>query len=124
MNKQHELVIVGAGLVGLALAASLALSARHHRLRITLVDMGRAAEFAADDETGLRVYALSVGSLGFLQSAGVQDDMLAGRACPYRDMRVWDESGSAEGHATLHFSAAEFALPQLGVIVEDNLLRY
>ncbi|MEQ8204720.1 MAG: UbiH/UbiF/VisC/COQ6 family ubiquinone biosynthesis hydroxylase [Woeseia sp.] len=123
MNKTHDIVIAGAGVVGLAIAALLARSPHGERLRITLIDAGQPATLAVDDPTGLRVSALSVGSLGLLQSVGVTADMIAGRACPYRDMRVWDQSGSAEGAAALHFSAAEFALPELGFIVEDLLMR-
>lgn len=123
MNRTHDVVIAGAGVVGLAMAALLARSQHHERLRITLVDAGQPASLGVDDPIGLRVSALSVGSLRLLNSVGVSADMIAGRACPYRDMRVWDKSGSAEGAAALHFSAAEFALPELGFIVEDVLLR-
>jgi 2-octaprenylphenol hydroxylase len=39
-------------------------------------------------------------------------------------MRVWDAAGAADSPQTLHFSAAEFALPQLGFIVENKLLQH
>ena len=38
-------------------------------------------------------------------------------------MRVWDAAGHVEGPETLRFDAAEFAVPQLGYIVENVLLQ-
>jgi 2-octaprenylphenol hydroxylase len=38
-------------------------------------------------------------------------------------MRVWDETGSADGATALRFDAAEFAVPQLGFIVENSLVQ-
>jgi 2-octaprenylphenol hydroxylase len=38
-------------------------------------------------------------------------------------MRVWDEHDAADGASTLRFDAAEFAVPQLGFIVENVLLQ-
>jgi 2-octaprenylphenol hydroxylase len=38
-------------------------------------------------------------------------------------MRVWDESDAPDGGATLRFDAAEFAVPQLGHIVENVLIQ-
>ena len=42
---------------------------------------------------------------------------------PYRDMKVWDAMGSVEGPETLRFDAAEFAVPELGFIVENVLIQ-
>jgi 2-octaprenylphenol hydroxylase len=39
-------------------------------------------------------------------------------------MRVWDENDTPDGAAALQFDAAEFALPQLGFIVENALLQH
>jgi len=39
-------------------------------------------------------------------------------------MRVWDESSVVESSETLRFDAAEFAVPQLGFIVENSLLQH
>jgi 2-polyprenyl-6-methoxyphenol hydroxylase-like FAD-dependent oxidoreductase len=38
-------------------------------------------------------------------------------------MRVWDATGSVDGPETLRFEAAEFAVPQLGFIVENMLIQ-
>lgn len=120
MNKSYHVVVAGAGVAGLALALSLARQKSGKQLQVSLVDRQAPEEPAAG--YGLRVSALSFGSIEYLQSIGV--DAVDEYAGPYRDMRVWDEAGSPDGAGTLHFSAAEFALPQLGYIVDDARLRY
>lgn len=120
MNRQYHVVVAGAGVAGLALALGLDRQKPGERLRITLADRQAPAEPEAD--YGLRVSALSYGSLEYLNSIGI--DAVDDFAGPYRDMRVWDAAANADGAGTLHFSAAEFALPQLGHIVDDARLRY
>jgi 2-octaprenylphenol hydroxylase len=45
------------------------------------------------------------------------------RVSPYQAMRVWDENDDPDGAAALYFDAAEFAVPQLGHIVENVLIQ-
>lgn len=45
------------------------------------------------------------------------------RVSAYETMRVWDESSSPDSDDALSFDAAEFAVPQLGFIVENELLQ-
>lgn len=124
MKKRQDIVIVGAGVAGLTLAALLSRSAAAKRMRISLLDARSPASFSTNEPIGLRVSAMSVGSLALLATLGIDDELLGARVCPYRDMRVWDAGGDPYGPAAVHFSAAEFALPQLGVIAEDKLLRH
>ncbi len=123
MKKNFDVVVVGAGMVGLATAALLAQSPCRGHLRITLLDAGKKPQFSIDNEVGLRVSAISRGSMHILQNIGVWQPILGLRASPYRSMRVWDSRGSIEGPDTLHFDAAEFAVPELGCIVENVLIQ-
>jgi len=123
MKRQFDIVIVGAGMVGLTLANLLAQSERHDALNILLIDAGKKPAFAADSDVSLRVSAIASGSTELLARIGVWDDIVNTRACPYRDMRVWDAPGNVEGPETLCFDAAEFAVPQLGFIVENVLIQ-
>lgn len=123
MKRTFDIVIVGAGMVGLTLAALLHRAGTGSRLRVTVVDAAAAPAFEADSEVALRVSALSTGSAQTLASVGAWQIIESTRACPYRDMCVWDASASVEGPDTLHFSAAEHALPQLGFIVENVLVQ-
>lgn len=121
MKHSYEVLIVGAGMVGLTVAGLLA---QNEQLRITVIDAGKKPRFSADDETSLRVSAIAPGSIETLSQIGAWDEIVATRACPYRDMKVWDASGNVEGPETLTFGAAEFAVPQLGFIVENVLLQH
>lgn len=108
-----DVAIVGAGLVGSALALGL------HRLglRVRLLDRGLAAE--AGDDYDLRVYAISPASAGFLGELGVWPAIAAERVSPYTHMQVWER----EPHAALHFDASDVRLPELGWIVESRVIQ-
>lgn len=123
MNRQFDIVIVGAGIVGLTVANLLARCEQHEKLTITIVDAGPKPSFVVDADIGLRVSAISSGSCKLFTRLGIWEGVEKTRACPYRNMRVWDAAGSVDGPETLHFEAAEFAVPQLGFIVENNLLQ-
>lgn len=123
MNKQFEVVIVGAGITGLMTAVLLAKSGHADRLQITVVDAATRPDHNVDDDVALRVSAIATGSAALFDSVGAWQRVEQTRISPYDRMCVWDELGSVESAATLRFDAAEFAVPQLGYIVENNLLQ-
>lgn len=122
MNKSFHVVIVGAGVAGLATAAMLMQGKRREQLKLTLVDAEARPVYRADDELALRVSAIATGSAELLQEIGAWPAVLAARVCAYDRMLVWDESSTADCDDALRFDAAEFAVPQLGYIVENSLL--
>lgn len=122
MNKSFHVVIVGAGVAGLATAAMLMQGKQREQLKLTLVDAEARAVYRADDELALRVSAIATGSAELLQEIGAWPAVLAARVCAYDRMLVWDESGTADSGDSLSFDAADFAVPQLGFIVENSLL--
>jgi 2-octaprenylphenol hydroxylase len=119
MKRGYDVVIAGAGMVGLSAACLLA---RDKQLNVTVVDAGRRPAFNPDD-IPLRVSAIAPGSVELLSSIGAWDEIAGARVCPYRDMKVWDAAGDAEGPEALTFAAAEFGIPQLGFIVENGLIQ-
>jgi 2-octaprenylphenol hydroxylase len=121
MNRKHEIVIVGAGMVGLAAANLLA---ANRQLRVTVIDAGSRPVFDPAQDYALRVSAVAPGSVDILTRAGAWQEIAVTRISPYRDMKVWDASGNVEGPETLTFDAAEFAAAQLGFIVENVLIRH
>ena len=123
MNKTFDVVIVGAGITGLTVAALLAQSPQSSRLRLTVIDAAARPVFSADDDVALRVSAVALGSAALLESVGAWEFVQGSRVGAYDRMRVWDESGHADSSAALSFDAAEFAVPQLGFIVENVLLQ-
>ena len=120
MKQPIDIVIVGAGMVGLAIANLLGKS---DLANVAVIDAGKKPIFSLEDDLSLRVSAIAPGSAELLRAIGVWDEIATERACPYRDMRVWDAAGHADGPETVAFSAAEFAAPELGFIVENILVR-
>jgi 2-octaprenylphenol hydroxylase len=123
MNRDFDILIAGAGIAGLTAAALLAKGEQAGRLRIRIIDAGTRPRFDGEDEIALRVSAIAAGSARLYASLGVWDAIADRRASPFREMRVWDASHSADGAEALRFDAAEFALPELGFIVENVLLQ-
>jgi len=123
MNRDFDIVIAGAGITGLTAAALLARGEHAQRLRIRIIDAGTRPRFDSADDIALRVSAIAAGSARLYASLGAWDSVAAARASPFREMRVWDASHSVDGPEALRFNAAEFALPELGFIVENVLLQ-
>ncbi len=113
----HDVVIAGAGLVGLALAVALARAG----LRVAIAD--RAAVVspsppAMDSDWDSRVYAVSPGSATLLHSLGVWQSLDGTRIAAIESMRVEGDRG-----ARLEFSAFDLGERALAWIVEERALR-
>ncbi|MBT8086598.1 MAG: UbiH/UbiF/VisC/COQ6 family ubiquinone biosynthesis hydroxylase [Gammaproteobacteria bacterium] len=121
MSEPFNIVVVGAGVTGLTLAAELAAS--EQALRITVIDTAARPRFSVKDDIGLRVSAIATGSADILDSVGAWRHVSESRLCAYERMHVWDERDLPGSGATLRFDAAEFGVPQLGFIVENLLLQ-
>ncbi|WP_447554814.1 UbiH/UbiF/VisC/COQ6 family ubiquinone biosynthesis hydroxylase [Vreelandella sp. EE22] len=114
--EQYDAVIVGAGMVGTALAGLLAgagmrtalVEATEKPLCLTSLDLTTPAP---------RVSALTPVSQRLLTHLGAWPAMAATRITPYRYMHVWD----SEGSGSIDFSAFEAGTPVLGHIVENNV---
>ncbi len=117
METRADLLIVGAGMVGSALALAL----RDSGLNILVVDGGplTVKPFVADAPFEARVSALSIASQRILERLGVWDGIVARRASPYSDMHVWDGSGTGK----VHFSASSVHAEVLGHIVENRVVQ-
>lgn len=124
MNKRFDVLIVGAGVTGLTVAALLAQGQHSDRLQITVVDAAPRPVHVVDDDVALRVSAIASGSAGLLDTIGAWSYVHETRASAYERMRVWDESSSADSATALRFDAAEFAVPQLGFVVENVLIQH
>lgn len=112
---KFDVIVAGGGVVG----ATTALALQRAGFRVALVE--RNAPPAPFDASTYdpRVYALAPGSVRLLEDLGVWASMASQRVSPYTRMEVWDRSPVR----TLAFDAAELAVPALGFIVEDALLR-
>lgn len=110
-----DVAIVGAGMVGAALALALA----RDGFDVTLLDARAPAAWQAHEPVDLRVVALAPSALRLLQDVGVWDAIRAARASAYRRMQVFD----ALAPGTLHFDAADTGHAVLGFIVENRLVQ-
>lgn len=117
MELRADLLIVGAGMVGSALALALQGSG----LQVLLLDGSPMSVKPFDAQAAFepRVSALSAASQRILERLGVWDGITGRRASPYTDMHVWDGSGTGQ----IHFSAASLHADVLGHIVENRVVQ-
>ncbi len=123
-EEYYDIAIIGGGMAGLALAASL----KHSALRIALVegrelpcmDTEPSLAFPAESDVSkydARVSALTPASVELLSDVGAWRFIESARHQPFQTMHVWDAMGTAE----LHFTAEEVGAPMLGCIVENAI---
>jgi len=117
MELRADLLIVGAGMVGSALALALQGSG----LQVLLLDGSPLSVKPFDSQAAFepRVSALSAASQRILDRLGVWGGIVARRTSPYTDMHVWDGSGTGQ----IHFSAASLHAEVLGHIVENRVVQ-
>ncbi|MBU6469764.1 MAG: UbiH/UbiF/VisC/COQ6 family ubiquinone biosynthesis hydroxylase [Gammaproteobacteria bacterium] len=116
MKQEFDLIIVGAGVVGAALAAALCDSG----LRIAILDAREPPRLDPKADWDLRVFALSPASRQLLDAVGAWKSIPAGRVCAYTAMQVWD----AMGRGRIQFDCAEVGAEALGYIVENRQLQH
>lgn len=117
MRTEFDVVILGGGLVGSALALALAAPG----FSVALVDPVAPQDHAAQDFDG-RAYAVAPASSRLLGVLGVWEGVLAG-AEPVRRIEVADRQTDPVPPAELHFDPAEAGQAELGWIVPDGVLR-
>src|SRR5471032_451440 len=117
MDMRADVLIVGAGMVGSALALALQGSG----LQVLLLDGSPLSVKPFDPHAAFepRVSALSAASQRILERLGVWDGIVERRASPYGEMQVWDGSGTGQ----IHFSAASVHAEVLGHIVENRVVQ-
>ena len=108
---KFDIVIVGGGLAGLALAAAL----RGSRFAIALIE-GRAPQNPAGLDA--RVYAVSPANAGFLADSGIWQRLDATRLQSIQRMEVFGDA-----HGRIDFSAYEAGVDELAWIAESSLLQ-
>jgi len=109
-----DIGIIGGGLVGASLAASLAES-KH---RVALIE--RKPPPVPVPEWDARVYTLTPASIEFLDRIGAWRRIAPERVTPIYDMRVFGD----DGRSRLDFSAYESGLLQLGATIESGRLHH
>ena len=116
MTSTHcDVLVAGGGLVGLSLAPALARAG----LAVALADRASVAMSAADPATiDSRVYAISPGSVAFLETLRAWTTLPANRLQPVESMRIEGDRG-----AVLEFYAHDVGVRALAWIAEERELR-
>ncbi|HET7810220.1 MAG TPA: FAD-dependent monooxygenase [Steroidobacteraceae bacterium] len=125
MSTDYEVVVVGAGPIGLATALLLVKRTGLAGARVAVLDR-RIPAPPADLRAvplDLRVFALSRASERILRAAGAWSDVASVRTSPYERMQVWHADVPPHGGDALVFDAAEIGEPNLGVIAENAVLQ-
>lgn len=113
-KNQYDVVINGGGMIGAALACALA----QHRFRVAVIERKVPDPYNAEAYPDLRISAISRTSVTLLEEIAVWPQVKARRCAPYRRLETWEwESTKTE------FSAELLNLPELGHMVENNVLQ-
>lgn len=113
-DNRFDVVVVGGGMVGAALACGLALQ----QFRVAVVERAEPALFDAASDPDVRISAIGSASVGLLKQLDVWSRVEAMRCAPYRKLETWEWQT-----AHVSFDAASLGLPELGFMVENNVLQ-
>lgn len=113
MKEKFDVVIVGGGMVGAAVACSLGGSL----LKVAVIENSPPAPYAPEQPHDMRVSALSIASKNILETVGAWEGVVNRRFCPFRRMRVWETAGDTE------FCSDDINYPELGYIVENRVTQ-
>ena len=108
---KFDVLVVGAGLAGAALAAAL----RSSSLKVGIVETRPPSRPAGWDA---RIYAISPANMDFLAAIGIWQHLDASRMAPVYDMEIHGDAGGK-----LNFSAYDCGLRELAWIVESSLMQ-
>lgn len=117
MLKRFDVIVSGGGMVGAAMALSLA---RNHHSVCVLEASAAPSRLSSDAPRSARVVAINHASQALLQTLGAWPALARDRVMPYQQMQVWD----AAGFGQIAFTAAETGVSELGHIVENAVLEY
>lgn len=117
MNQSYDIIIVGAGIVGLAFACLLPSS-----LKIAIVENQSLTARKIPqltDPYDLRVSAINYASQKIFEKIDVWPEIKKARISPFRGMQVWDGTGNGR----IEFDCFEIGEAQLGHIIENSVMQ-
>ena len=116
--QKFDVLIVGAGMVGLTLALALR---KTTDLTIAIADTLPINELNSEPE--VRVSAINVASQTIFENLNVWSDIESNRLQPYQNMHVWDKGGLGRLDFTLDDLVTFPKNENLGCIIENNVIR-
>ena len=121
-QTDFDIVIVGGGAVGLAVASLLGqinktVQGDKQQLKIALIESYEPPQFDPS-QVDPRVAALTEKTRLIFEQIGIWQQLVDKRVCAYKAMNVWD----AEGTGRITFDCQQVQQPNLGHIVENSAL--
>lgn len=114
--QQYDVLIIGSGMVGSALACALA---QQTSLSIAVLESSSQIPEWSAEQYQPRVSAISLSSQRIFTSLGVWNSIKEMRVSPFTQIYVWDANSPGQ----IHFNSREIAEPLLGYIIENNVIQ-
>lgn len=108
-----DIVVVGAGCVGLTAALGLA----QNGFQVTVLDQGSGEVELTEPQA--RVSAISAASENIFKSLNVWQEIDHSRSSPYSSMKVWEK----DSFGKIEFDSTDIGESRLGHIIENNNIR-
>ncbi len=115
--QKFDVLIVGAGMVGLTLALAIRKSSS---LKVAIADTSPVTEVGEQPE--VRVSAINIASKNIFANLGVWKNIENMRLQPYQQMHIWDKAGYGKLDFTLD-DVSDSHCQQLGWIIENKVIR-
>lgn len=117
LKQEHDIIIVGGGLVGTTLACALAQESPFS-IAVLEAQPTKATSFSFRQYSP-RTSAINLASQRLFASLHVWEAMKKMRVSPFTKMHVWEEGGDSG----LYFDACTIAASTLGHIVENQVIQ-
>jgi 2-octaprenylphenol hydroxylase len=116
--QKFDVLIVGAGMVGLTLALALR---KTTDLKIAIADTLPVNELTPEPE--VRVSAINIASQTMFENLNVWSDIKSNRLQPYHHMHIWDKGGLGKLDFSLDDLGSFPKNENLGWIIENKVIR-
>lgn len=116
--QKFDVLIVGAGMVGLTLALALR---KTTDLKIAIADTQSINAITPEPE--VRVSAINIASKTLFENLDVWRDIIANRLQPYQKMHIWDKGGLGKLDFSLDDLGSFPNNENLGWIIENTVIR-
>nr|AKF43247.1 FAD/NAD(P)-binding oxidoreductase family protein [Erodium trifolium] len=122
--QQYDVAIVGGGMVGMALACSLASTPLTKKLSVAIIDSNPALQnklfIKKEDPPDPRVSTVTPATISLFKDVGAWEYVLQHRHAFFNKMQVWDYTGL--GYTV--YDARDINKEVLGCVVENKVLHH
>ncbi|KRZ17866.1 Ubiquinone biosynthesis monooxygenase COQ6 [Trichinella zimbabwensis] len=118
-RKDYDVVIIGGGMVGQAMACCIGTNPVLKALSVLLVDVGKPVQYEMSKQYSNRVCAISPRSVSLFEKMDCWSEMKNNRVQPVLRMIVWEDCSNA--HVTFENPTSDSEKP-LAYIIENDLM--